>query len=180
MEWELLNYQDGFFVSRRLFNYSKWCTIQMLLYETYLTHPLLDEMAAILQTIFPCAFYLMKILYFVWISLKFAPMSPIDNTSTLVQVMAWRRTGDKPLPEPNNICWLSLLTHICGTRGRSVNLSIASVANTCMWNTLKTLGSNFHIKILYRCKGRKNRKVDNDKLYVYIYICVHVCLCICI
>ena len=34
------------------------------------------------------------------ISLKFAPRSPVDNKPALVQVMAWRRTGDKPLPEP--------------------------------------------------------------------------------
>ena len=34
------------------------------------------------------------------ISLKYVPMSPIDNMSALVQVMAWRRTGDKPLLEP--------------------------------------------------------------------------------
>ena len=34
------------------------------------------------------------------ISLKFVPMSPIDNNLAMVQVMAWRRTGDKPLPEP--------------------------------------------------------------------------------
>ena len=27
-------------------------------------------------------------------------MNEIDNKSALVQVMAWRRTGDKPLPEP--------------------------------------------------------------------------------
>ena len=33
------------------------------------------------------------------ISLKFVPMSPIDNKPALVQVMAWWRTGDKPLPE---------------------------------------------------------------------------------
>ena len=32
-------------------------------------------------------------------SLKFVPRSPFDNKSALVQVMAWRRTGDKPLPE---------------------------------------------------------------------------------
>ena len=31
---------------------------------------------------------------------KFVPKSPIDNKWTLVQVMAWRRIGDKPLPEP--------------------------------------------------------------------------------
>ena len=34
------------------------------------------------------------------ISLKFVSRSPIDNKPALVQVMAWRRTGDKPLPEP--------------------------------------------------------------------------------
>ena len=32
------------------------------------------------------------------ISLKFVPRRPIDITPALVQVMAWRRTGDKPLP----------------------------------------------------------------------------------
>ena len=34
------------------------------------------------------------------ISVKFVPMSPIDNKLALVQVMAWHRTGTKPLPEP--------------------------------------------------------------------------------
>ena len=34
------------------------------------------------------------------ISLKFVPKGPIDNKSALVQVMAWCRTGDEPLPEP--------------------------------------------------------------------------------
>ena len=33
-------------------------------------------------------------------SLKFVPRSPIDNKPALVQAMAWRRTGDEPLPEP--------------------------------------------------------------------------------
>ena len=32
-------------------------------------------------------------------SLEFVPRSPIVNKPALVQVMAWRRTGDKPLPE---------------------------------------------------------------------------------
>ena len=36
----------------------------------------------------------------IWISLKFVPKGPIDNKSALVQVMAWRRKGDKPLLEP--------------------------------------------------------------------------------
>ena len=34
------------------------------------------------------------------ISLKFVPRGPINNIPTLVQVMAWRRPGDKPLSEP--------------------------------------------------------------------------------
>ena len=34
------------------------------------------------------------------ISLKFIPKGPIDNKSSFVEVMAWRRTGDKPLTEP--------------------------------------------------------------------------------
>ena len=33
------------------------------------------------------------------ISLKFIPKGPIDCKSALVQVMAWHRTGEKPLPE---------------------------------------------------------------------------------
>ena len=33
------------------------------------------------------------------ISLKFVPNGSIANKSVLVQVMALRRTGDKPLPE---------------------------------------------------------------------------------
>ena len=36
----------------------------------------------------------------VQISLKFVPRSPFDNKALLVQVMAWCRTGNKPLPEP--------------------------------------------------------------------------------
>ena len=34
------------------------------------------------------------------ISLKFVPKGPMNNIPALVQIMAWRRTGDKPLSEP--------------------------------------------------------------------------------
>ena len=33
------------------------------------------------------------------ISLKLVPRGPIENKQALIQVMAWRQTGDKPLPE---------------------------------------------------------------------------------
>ena len=47
------------------------------------------------------------------ISLKFVPKGPINNIPALVQIMAWRRSGDKPLSEPMMV---SLLMHICVTR----------------------------------------------------------------
>ena len=53
------------------------------------------------------------------ISLKFVLKGPISNNPALVQIMAWRRPGDKPLSEPMIV---SLLTHICVTRPQSVNV----------------------------------------------------------
>ena len=47
------------------------------------------------------------------ISLKFVPKGPINNIQALVQIMAWRRPGDKPLSEPMMV---SLLTQLCVTR----------------------------------------------------------------
>ena len=47
------------------------------------------------------------------IFLKFIPKGPINNIPTLVQIMAWRRPGDKPLSEPMMII---SLTHICVAR----------------------------------------------------------------
>ena len=50
--------------------------------------------------IFKCIFMNEKFCISIKISLKFVPKGQIDNKSALVQVMAWRQTGDKPLPEP--------------------------------------------------------------------------------
>ena len=47
------------------------------------------------------------------ISLKFIPKGPINNIPSLVQIMAWRRPGDKPLSEAMMV---NLPTHICVTR----------------------------------------------------------------
>ena len=52
------------------------------------------------------------------ISLKFVPGDSISNIPTLVQVMAWRRPGDKPLSEPMMV---RSPTHICVTRPQWVN-----------------------------------------------------------
>ena len=53
------------------------------------------------------------------ISLKFVPKGPINNIPALVQIMAWRRSGDKPLSEPMMV---TLPTHICVTRPQWVNV----------------------------------------------------------
>ena len=52
------------------------------------------------------------------ISLKFVPKGLINNTPALVQIMAWRRPGDKPLSESMMV---NLLMHICVTRPQWVN-----------------------------------------------------------
>ena len=46
------------------------------------------------------------------ISLKFVPKVRINNIPALVQIMAWRRPGDKPLSEPMMV---NSQTHICVT-----------------------------------------------------------------
>ena len=55
------------------------------------------------------------------ISLKFVLKIRINNIPALVQIMAWRRPGDKPLSEPMMV---SLLTHICVTRPQWVKTNI--------------------------------------------------------
>ena len=52
------------------------------------------------------------------ISLKFVLKGPINNIPALVQIMAWRQSGDKPLSEPMMV---SLMMHICVTRPQWVN-----------------------------------------------------------
>ena len=51
-------------------------------------------------------------------SLKFVPKGSINNIPALVQIMAWRRPGDKPLSEPKLD---HLMKHICVTRPQCVN-----------------------------------------------------------
>ena len=53
------------------------------------------------------------------ISLKFVPQGPINNIPALVQIMAWRWPGDKPLSGPmmdnyifTTFCWSTSLTHM--------------------------------------------------------------------
>ena len=65
------------------------------------------------------------------ISLKFVHKGPINNIPALVQMMAWRRPGDKSLSEPMLV---RLPTHICicVTRPQWVNIR----RQKCLWTQL--------------------------------------------
>ena len=68
------------------------------------------------------------------ISLKFVPQGPINNIPALVQIMAWRRPGDKPLSGPMVV---RLPTHRCVTRPQWVNNLMSVIWGLfimiCMW-----------------------------------------------
>ena len=71
--------------------------------------------------IFTCVFLNEDISISINISLKFVPKGPINNIPALVQIMARRRPGDKPLSEP---MMMGLLTHICVTRPQWVKKTL--------------------------------------------------------
>ena len=72
-------------------------------------------------------------------SLKFVPKGSINDIPALVQIMAWRRLGDKPLSEPMLV---SLPTHIYVTRPQWVNMVIglifipAWISNYIHWDDI--------------------------------------------
>ena len=76
--------------------------------------------------IFKCIFFNENVWISIKISLKFVPKGPINNIPALVQIMAWRRSGDKPLSEPMMV---SLPTHICVTRPQRVK-TIRSISSS--------------------------------------------------
>ena len=73
------------------------------------------------DAIFKCIFLNENAWIPIKISLEFVPEDPINNIPALVQIMAWRRPGDKPLSEP---IMVSLPTHICVTRPQWFNVSL--------------------------------------------------------
>ena len=70
------------------------------------------------------------------ISLKFVPKCPINDIPALVQIMAWRRSGDKPLSEQMMVSWL---THICVTRPQWVNMAARQLTDviTCFHRIIR-------------------------------------------
>ena len=82
---------------------------------------------------FKCIFLNENVWILLQISLKFVPKGPINNIPALVQIMAWRRPGDKPLSE---LRMESLRTHICVTRPQWVKWYSALWFSVCFGNPI--------------------------------------------
>ena len=80
-----------------------------------------------------------NIIILIKISLKFVPKGPINNIPALVQIMAWRRSGYKPLTEPMMV---SLPTHICVTRPQWVNCEWIELLGACFQSVNLALCDN--------------------------------------
>ena len=81
------------------------------------------------------------------VSLKFVSKGLINNIPALVQIMAWRLPGDKPLSEPMLV---SLLRYICVTRPQIVNglsgdseVHIVHISRVIIAYTLESLSSEW-------------------------------------
>ena len=110
------------------------------------------------DNIFKCIFLNENVRITIKISLKFVPKDPIKNIPALVQIMAWRRPGDKPLSEPMMV---SLLTHICVTRPQWVKdkslFFVTSIKNIDVFDTTKF--DLFRIVDVYFLVTRLNNQV---------------------
>ena len=83
---------------------------------------------------FKCIFLNENVFISIKISLKFVPKGSINNIPSLVQVMAWRRPGDKPLSEPMLV---SLLTHICVTRPHTPAQGLDSLSGKASYSQIQ-------------------------------------------
>ena len=78
--------------------------------------------------IFKCVFFNQNVWILIKISMKFVPKCPINNILALVQIMAWRCPGDKPLSEPMMV---SLPKHLC--------ITLANIFQTTVSNALSSM-----------------------------------------
>ena len=125
--------------------------------------------------------FLWAVYILIRISLKLAPYCLIDNKSVLVRVMAWHRTGDKPLPEPmlHGLVRWRIYTALGGdenwnarprlhqlwfirTRSETMNACVAS--NFCRARSFLTSESHSCLRI--------SLEIRTDPLRSWIPICV--------
>ena len=115
LQGHLINIQWFSFKKMHLKMSTKWCPYPDITVNTLRPR---QNGPHFPDDIFKCLFLNENVWISKRISLKFVSEGPINNIPALVQKMAWRRPGAKPLSAPMLV---SLLTHICVTRPKWVN-----------------------------------------------------------
>ena len=92
--------------------------------------------------LFKCIFLIEKIGISIKILLKLVPKCPINNMPTLVQIMAWHQSDNKPLSEPMMV---SLLTHVCVTQPQWVKKKMS-------YNGSKSMNGEGYINLISQWK----------------------------
>ena len=116
--------------------------------------------------IFKCIFLNESVWIPIKISLKLVPRGPINNIPALVQILAWRRPGDKPLSETMMV---SLPTHICVTRPQWVILRDLSLGSISHYNDviMSMMASQItSLTIVYSTRLFRRRSKKTSKLRV--------------
>ena len=110
------------------------------------------------DNIFKCIYANEKFSILIQISSKDVSMCPIDNNSSLIQVMAWRRTSDKPLLE-------AMSTHIIDAymrhQGRWVN---------CWINQKMLMSSKALFTVTYIAYGHFVQWYNHQHIFEYTNI----------
>ena len=165
--------------SRRLLNdlythFPRQTTIQGLVYDINSLRPRQNG-RHFADDICKCIFLNENVRISIKISLKFVPKGLINNNPALVQIMAWRRSGDKPLSEPMMV---SLLTHICVTRPQWVKniyswwlfnkVKPVLLVDTPRWSTICTIYNQYE-NVLHILFGSRSYKTGS-------HWCFGVCL----
>ena len=119
---------------------------------------------------FKCIFLNENMQVSIMISLKFVPKGLINNIPALVQIMAWRRPGDKPLSVP---MMLGLLMHICVNRPQWVKKAfwtfLYQYIFTSFWNIVLKDVKKIKLKCINKCVHLRFKEgIDNDKIMAII------------
>ena len=92
--------------------------------------------------VFKCNFLNKDVWIPIKISLNFVSKGPINNIPALVQIMAWRRPGDKPLSEPMMV---RLPKDICVTRPQWYNrITLSGNISNCKYFHSRRWSSVYH------------------------------------
>ena len=156
-----------FFIWKHLHILLMWWTLQ------HLTHWVRNKMGVIFQTTFWNVFSWMKIYQFQLRCHWGLFLRPINNIPALVQIMAWHRPGNKPLPEPMMV---RLPTHICVTRPQWVKFK-------CYWLifrfpqtsicTIKRLSFHWYVHVFSSSllENKFQIKAQRDcSIHFYLYL----------